>query len=101
MSKRAARVALLLIAMLVSSIVSGSVNPASACGCGAMVANDKIRIEGESSIVRWFGQIEALTAPASVWSATGGRAGRAAAAVTPPAPLRRGSASTATSSARI
>lgn len=50
---------LLLITVLVSSI-TGYVNPAWACGCGAVVSNDPLRVAGEASIVRWDGSVEQI-----------------------------------------
>lgn len=42
------------------SSLTGFVNPAWACGCGALVANDPVRVDGEASIVQWDGSTEQI-----------------------------------------
>lgn len=54
-----ARVSLLLLIALASTM-AGLVQPAWACGCGAMVSNDPLRVAGEASIVRWDGKNEQI-----------------------------------------
>jgi len=54
-----ARISVLLMVVLVSAMAS-LVQSAWACGCGAMVSNDRLQVDGEASIVRWDGSIEQI-----------------------------------------
>lgn len=69
------RIAALLIALLATQ-VGALVNPAYACGCGAMVPDGQSRIgvDRETSVVRWDGRTEEIVMRFTV----GGNAHRAA-----------------------
>lgn len=54
-----ARAVLALLAVAAIAL-TGLVQPASACGCGAVIANDRVQVDGESSIVRWDGSTEQI-----------------------------------------
>ncbi|MEU7726959.1 DUF2330 domain-containing protein [Streptomyces sp. NPDC040724] len=69
------RVPALLLALLVTQL-GALINPAYACGCGAMVPDDQSRIgvDRETSVVRWDGRTEQIVMRFTV----GGDARRAA-----------------------
>lgn len=54
-----ARICVLLFVALLSSMAS-LVQPAWACGCGAMVSNSELRVGDEAAIVRWDGRTEQI-----------------------------------------
>ncbi len=48
-------------ATLTALLVAGAwVNPALACGCGAMVAEDDVSVSRESSLVHWDGTTQTI-----------------------------------------